>query len=163
MMEIRKANQKDFKELLEIVLKCTIHHHDLDKKMLGHKKLKRGSIKELKENESKILKKDLKKSDTIIFIATEKDKIVGFINISFSKKNANIKSKLGEIDDFFILEEHRKKGIGEMLLKKALSLFKLKKVKSISLNVSANNLPALNFYEKFGFKEFMKRISFYIE
>ncbi|GBE19936.1 protease synthase and sporulation negative regulatory protein PAI 1 [archaeon BMS3Abin17] len=162
-MEIRKANKKDFEELLKLILKCTIYHHELDKKNVGGKKLKRGSIKELKENETKILKEDLKNSSTTIFIAIKEKKIVGFITLSFPSKNANIKSKRGEINDLFILKEYRKKGIGKMLLKKALTFFRLKKVKLILLNVDSNNFSALKFYEKIGFKECMKRIGFYIE
>ncbi len=162
-MLIRKANKKDFKELLELVLECTIYHHELDKKNLGDKKLKRGSIKNIKENESKILKGDLKNNSTTIFIAIEKSKIVGFITLSLLEKNANIKSKRGEINDLFILEDYRKKGIGKMLIKKAISFFKSQKVKLILLNVDSNNFSALKFYEKIGFKELMKRICFYVE
>ncbi len=162
-MQVREANQKDFEELLELILKCTIYHHDLDKKMMGTNKLIRGSVQELRKKESKELNENLKKSDTKILVAIIENKLVGFIILSFPAKNANIKSKRGEIDDFFVLEEYRKKKVGKMLFEKAFSLFKSKKVKLISLDVSSNNYPALKFYEKFCFKESMKRMYLCIE
>jgi ribosomal protein S18 acetylase RimI-like enzyme len=160
---IRKATEKDLKELLELTLKSTLYHHDLDKKFIKPHKLKRGSYKELKKNELKTLKEDLKNPKNKIFIAIIEDKIIGFINISFPKKNANIKSKRGEIDDFFILEDYRKKGIGKILFKKTLTLFKSKGIKLISLNVNSNNFATLKFYEKIGFKENLKRLCLYVK
>ena len=56
------------------------------------------------------------------------------------------------IDDIFILEEFRRKGIGKKILDFAINIAKKKKCKAIDLNVIDWNINAINFYKKNKFK-----------
>lgn len=157
-MKIREANKRDFKEVLELVIQNTQHHIKLDKLYWKPHKISWESLVKIRETESKELKKDLVDAKTKILVAVMEKKIAGFISISFMK-NPYMKVRRGEINDLFVLEDYRKKGIGKALTKKGFSLFKSKGIKIISLNASSNNIPTLKFYKNIGFKENLKRLS----
>jgi len=158
-MEIRKANKKDFGKLLELIIQNTKYNIKLDKMTLKPQKLNWESLEEIKKTESEELKKDFRNSKKKIFVAVLEEKIIGFIKISFLGKNPYIKTKRGEIDELFVLEDYRKKGIGKALIKKGFFLFKSKEIKLISISVISNNIPTLKIYEKLGFKESVKRMN----
>ncbi|MBU0467007.1 MAG: GNAT family N-acetyltransferase [Nanoarchaeota archaeon] len=152
-MEVRKANQKDFKELFKLVMQNMGYHMKLTK-------LNWEPIKKIRKAESEELKKDLKRSKTIIFVAEVYGKIVGYITASFQGKTPYTKTKKkSAIDDLFVLGEYRKKGIGKALINKTLDLSKSKGIKIVSLSVSSSNLPTLKLYKRFGFKENVKKMN----
>ncbi len=84
------------------------------------------------------------KKDIVYYIILEED-IVGFIHISHKGPNVMI------IEDIFILEEYRRKGVGKkviyLLKEKVIDLGKT----SLCVNVVPRNSEALDFYEAVGF------------
>ena len=84
-----------------------------------------------------------------VFVATEGNKIVGFMGISRSPM-----SKVKHIANFAIgvLTNYRKQGIASKLLSFAENWLKEKGVKRIEMTVIAENTPALACYEKNGYK-----------
>ena len=56
------------------------------------------------------------------------------------------------IEDIFILEEFRRKGIGRKILDFAINIAKKRKCKVVELNVIDWNINAINFYKKNKFK-----------
>ena len=81
----------------------------------------------------------------------EDDEIIGFINYDSIYENA-------EIEYIFVKEEHRKLGIATKLLNKMIEELK---GKNITLEVSSNNIEAINFYKKNNFIEVAKREKYY--
>ncbi|MEM3174225.1 MAG: ribosomal protein S18-alanine N-acetyltransferase, partial [Candidatus Bathyarchaeia archaeon] len=62
-------------------------------------------------------------------------------------------AKKGHIISIAVLPEHRRKGIGETLLKEALqSMMNYYGIKECYLEVRVSNTPAINLYKKVGFK-----------
>ncbi len=152
-MEIRKVNQDDFKELFKLVMQSMRDHMKLNK-------LNWEPITKIRKAESKELRKDFKDNKTKIFVAEINGKTVGYINFSFQGKNPYTETKKkGIINDLFVLENNRKKGIGKALVNDAILLFRSRGIKTISLSVSSNNFPALKVYEKFNFKENVKKMN----
>ncbi len=101
-----------------------------------------------------ILKEELTSQNTIYFVAKIDNEIVGF---------AGIKIILDEADlmNIVVKKEHRKKGIASSLLNKLIVIAKEKNLKSINLEVNANNLSAINLYKKLNFIEIGKRKNYY--
>ena len=101
-----------------------------------------------------ILKEELTSQNTVYFVAKIDDEIVGF---------AGIKIVLDEADlmNIVVKKEHRKKGIASSLLNKLFLIAKEKNLKSINLEVNANNLSAINLYKKLNFIEIGKRKNYY--
>ena len=64
----------------------------------------------------------------------------------------NKKDDTAYISDFFVKENHRGKGLGTLLLKKALFISKNQKKKA-ELDVVRDNTRAIILYKRLGFKE----------
>jgi ribosomal-protein-alanine N-acetyltransferase len=71
------------------------------------------------------------------------------------------------IDNFYeilyieVENPFRKKGYGQILIKELIISAKEKNKKEIFLEVSSNNIPAINLYKKYNFKEYSTRKKYY--
>jgi ribosomal-protein-alanine N-acetyltransferase len=59
--------------------------------------------------------------------------------------------------------EFRRKGVGGLLLQKAISIAQKQGVETIRLEVRASNLEAISFYKKFKFSQIGKRRRYYLD
>jgi len=66
-----------------------------------------------------------------------------------------------EVANFAVSPDHRKKGVGEKLMKRILVEAKERGCKSIVLSVRESNQGAVNLYTKFGFVEVGRRKKYY--
>lgn len=66
-----------------------------------------------------------------------------------------------EIEYIYVNEENRKKGIASILLDKLMDESKKLACLNITLEVNVNNIPAINLYEKYGFKKVAVREKYY--
>lgn len=103
------------------------------------------------EGASVYIKERLENGDSVILVAKNDQKYVGFTQLyptfsSISMKNAWI------LNDLFIDSEARKQGIGEMLLHKAKDYAIQTNAKSISLSTASDNNSAQRLYEKNGYE-----------
>lgn len=57
------------------------------------------------------------------------------------------------IEDLFVIDEFRQKGVGCFLMKEVIKIKKAMGVESFSLSANVDNNNARNFYNKLGFKE----------
>lgn len=81
-----------------------------------------------------------------IYCARKDNELAGYATVY------NTKNK-GEqyIEDIFVKEEYRGKGIGKAIIQKILQDFKGKK---LAISTSVKNKSAIEFYKKSGFKEY---------
>jgi ribosomal protein S18 acetylase RimI-like enzyme len=68
----------------------------------------------------------------------------------FSLEHAGLTA---EIDEFFVLAQHRGRRVGSALLRVAESEFAAAGCSNVSLQLSRNNDPARNFYRRHGYAE----------
>lgn len=101
-----------------------------------------------------ILKEELESENSSYLIARMDDEIIGF---------AGIKVVLDEADimNIVIKKNYRNQGVGTLLLENLISLAKRLNLKSLSLEVSEKNLPAIHLYQKFGFESLGVRKNYY--
>ena len=98
-------------------------------------------------NSAEQLSQDLFKSFICEAIVAEENKeIVGFA--LFYTAYSTWKGKTLYLEDFYVKENHRNKGIGNMLFEKVVEIAKDKKVKRMDWQVLEWNSLALGFYEK---------------
>lgn len=84
--------------------------------------------------------------ENIIILAYYINKtIVGYILIRKMANNTCL------LDGLYVEKEYRNKGIGNSLLKDAISRIKNMNVKYVDINVMYNNIIAKHIYEKLGF------------
>jgi ribosomal-protein-alanine N-acetyltransferase len=94
-------------------------------------------------------------ADTFL-VATKGENILGFV--------VGLKIEgIGKIFSIAVHKNHRRTGIGRMLLNAITLTFQNKRIKEIYLEVRESNYPALRFYEKHGFMPIMIQPAYYID
>lgn len=101
-----------------------------------------------------ILKQEFDNENTTYIVAKDDDIIVGFAGILIIMDEANIMNIVTKKDK-------RKLGIGSLLLEKLIEISKIKKLKSITLEVNEKNIPAINLYKKYNFQQVGIRKKYY--
>ncbi len=91
--------------------------------------------------------------DCIFFVATEGEKIGGYLGIQISDG--------GYITNVAVSGAHRKKGMGEALMNKAIEHIKEQHLPFLTLEVRVSNAPAIALYEKMSMQNLGKRPRFY--
>lgn len=66
-----------------------------------------------------------------------------------------------EILNIVINNEFKRQNLGKYLLEQTIAEISKQKIKTIFLEVGQSNIPAINLYSLFGFKEYNKRINYY--
>jgi len=96
------------------------------------------------------LKKDvldrLNNNKFTYFIAETDSKIIGYILLSKKEDFLFMNQKYGFINQFFVKEEFRGKGIGQKLLDASCNFFKENGIKEVLLDVFIANSNAMRFY-----------------
>lgn len=93
-------------------------------------------------------------NNEIIYIALDRDKVVGYLAGSINIQGSYITKSLAEIDNMFILEEYRKYGIGTKLINAFKEYCFQNQIEELKVTASAKNKNAIDFYIKNGFNEF---------
>ena len=143
-MKIRKAKKEDMKDIQD--LRYLLAKYD---KSLGL------DIAVTEWGYTEVGKKDLEYflNEQYIYVAEENEKIVGFITAEIFKKKAWYTVQLGSINNIFVLEEYRNKGIGKALMKTAIDALKEAGITNIQLDTYNRNSNAIKFYEGLGFEK----------
>lgn len=132
---------------MTLIKDVTDYHYKIDKYYKPFSK-----YKEL----DKYTKDQLKDKNVKMLVAEDNGKIIGrIVGVIIKAPSYITPKKIGNIDDTFIKENYRQKGIGEKLLKELLKWFKDKNIKHIELSVDARNKIGVNAWRKFGFYDYI--------
>jgi len=135
-MEIRKPNDSDYQKIL------SLSPHALSEGTLGKTKPSDEKVKQLIE--------PLLKKGSYYLIATERDRLMGWVLIGASKDQFT-DEKYGFIYELFVLDEFRGNGISKCLMETGIEHLKKDGFSEVRLSVFAGN-QAIKLYEKLGFK-----------
>ena len=101
---------------------------------------------EIKFYEKEELEEWIRKKKDILLIAMEKEEIVGFACCKV------MSSHWGVVDNLYVKEEWRKKGVGSLIFNKIIFLLKKKKIKYVNVLVDVMDSKTRGYLEKRGFK-----------
>ncbi|WP_099157093.1 GNAT family N-acetyltransferase [Virgibacillus ndiopensis] len=134
-MEIRKPNDFELKKVLSLSPQAIFD----------------GALGEVEPTKEKIdqLVKPLLEKGSYYLIATENDKLMGWILIGASKDQFTDKMN-GFIYELFVLQEFRGNGISKLLMRAGIDQLKQGGYSEIRLSAFAGN-QAIKLYEKLGF------------
>ncbi len=128
------------------------------------REFKLSDVDEMIENEERIFLSSLGKDFTIeqlkedslikYLLLVDDDKIIGQLGLWIDDFRA-------QIINFYIIEDYRRKGLGEKLLNYGIDFLKQKKVNIITLEVRVSNKIAQNLYSKEGFSICAIRKNYY--
>jgi len=95
--------------------------------------------------------------DSVIFLVKEEDQSMGFTQLYPSFSSVSLK-KLWILNDLYVTETARKKGVAQLLLDAAKKFAIESKAKALDLQTAIDNKSAQTLYEKNGYqvdKEFL--------
>ena len=101
-----------------------------------------------------ILQEELNNPNSEYFVAKLENNILGFAGIWKAVDDVHI-------TDIVVKKSNRQTGIGSKLLEKLIQTAKSQNFNSITLEVNEHNLPAINLYLKYGFKNVGFRKKYY--
>ncbi len=102
---------------------------------------------------------EINNPDSAFYFATEDKHITAYLKINLEDAQTEIRTKnTMELERIYVLKNHQGKGIGKLLLQKAIELAKQNKVNFLWLGVWEKNHSAISFYEKHGFVKFDQHI-----
>jgi ribosomal-protein-alanine N-acetyltransferase len=97
-------------------------------------------------------------SNSVSLISKVKDEIVGFV---IGQTYIDKKSATGHILTIDVSPKHRQRGIGLRLLQEIEKILKNKGVEICFLEAREDNIIAVNFYQKFGYKKVGRLKNYY--
>lgn len=153
---IREMKATDLNDIVEMQFELQEYFSEIDR---THDSLPYKSIEDARQYMQKMID-DANNMDGKIFVAEEKDQIIGFIQgvIIEHEKGADTfydlthnPSKEGWVGLLFVKPEYRESGTGQQLLDEMKNYFISKNCTSIRLLVLSDNKHAIAVYEKNGF------------
>lgn len=114
----------------------------------------------IKENFSyEQLEKEMKNKDSIFYIVKDNQRVVAYMKLNFDKAQTEEGHyNTLEVQRIYVLEEYKGKHIGKSLIQKSIEIARSNNLNYIWLGVWENNISAIKFYEKQGFKKFGQHI-----
>lgn len=142
---IRKAKKSDFDSILKLA-----------KQLWDTEKVFFSNLKDdyfADEQAKSLLLNNILKRKSHFLVAEENNKIIGYIYGYVSRADL-YKKKVGYIDQIVVDEEYRRQGICNKLMNSFTEIMKKYGCGYIELNAFKQNLPAVECYKKYGFKEY---------
>jgi ribosomal protein S18 acetylase RimI-like enzyme len=135
-MEVRQATINDLEELVEIFnLYRVFYKQPSDKK---------GALEFLFDR--------FEHRESIIFLATVDNKIVGFTQLYPIFSSVSMK-RVWLLNDLYVRESHRRKGIANSLLNATKEFAQQTKAKGTELSTAMDNKQAQSLYEQLGYEK----------
>lgn len=112
------------------------------------------------ERSLNFLTERLTKNESAIFLAEENGTAFGFVQLfpSFSSLG---QSRSWILNDLYVDSNKRNLGLGEKLIKAAVSFAKESGAKSLSLQTANDNVKAQGLYQKLGWKKDEEYLTYY--
>lgn len=100
-------------------------------------------------------RKRISEEDGCALIAVINDKVIGYLVGGLNEEDSYRTLPIfAELENMFILDEYRGKGLGSKLYQAFVDWCKLKGVGRLKVVASVKNMEGINFYRKNGFKDY---------
>ncbi len=147
-MEVVKARKSDIPAILEIWKELMDFHVPFDSRYT--------LSDDAEESMGKNLARLIAAEDALVIIAVENTKPMGFGIARIDKyPPVFVKQTCGTIEDLAVSSEHRRKGLGELMVKEVLDWFRFRGIDRVELRVASMNTVGYSFWRKHGFTDYM--------
>jgi len=149
-MRVRNVEESDIQQIKNIASTAFKLHRYWTDNSLDRKSVEDYYIAEI-DNFKKELSEN--KDRFNIYVAEDGGQVLGYIVLRIDELlSSAFKQRWGIIASFAIRSDSRGKGIGSILLAKALEWFREKGAERIDVSTDAENIAAIQCYEKYGFR-----------
>ena len=107
------------------------------------------------------LEERLKNNDSKIFVAKQRNKVIGFTQLYPSFSSVTMK-KIWILNDLFVDRDYRKQGVAKGLLQEAENFSRKSKARGLNLKTEITNFAAQNLYEGRGWVKDEVFYSYYL-
>ncbi len=151
--KIKEAQKKDINELVELLIDFKINLTPLTP-LKAQKTRKEIKPKYLIK---KYLEKEICNKKNLFLVAEKNNSLVGFVlgKIKIKEHSVFKEIKYGSIENLWVCEKHRRKGLSKEFYKTLLNWFKKNNCKYISIKTLSKN-PIKKIYEKWGFESYIE-------
>jgi GNAT superfamily N-acetyltransferase len=105
-----------------------------------------------KEGAEKFLFERFEHGESVIFMAKDNEEAVGFTQLYPIFSSVSMQ-RLWLLNDLFVMEQGRRKGIAEKLMNAAKDFAILTRAKGLTLSTAIDNHDAQRLYERLGYKK----------
>jgi GNAT superfamily N-acetyltransferase len=108
---------------------------------------------------AKHLRECMGSPESCVFVADDGEKVIGYTLLHLKKPPPVYDDAVyGFISDMAVKSEYRRHGVGEKLLKRAMTWFKSKGARRVEMAVVVGNSVGYPFWRKQGFEEFISHM-----
>ncbi|OCA81270.1 GNAT family N-acetyltransferase [Pseudobacillus wudalianchiensis] len=132
-MDVYQATQEDLNEVAELFNSYRIFYEQPSDM----------------EAAKRFIRERLEKKESVIFVAVEEDKYMGFTQLYPSFSSVSMK-RVWILNDLYVTTESRNKGVGRKLLHAAKQFAKETEAKGLTLQTAVDNTTAQHLYESDG-------------
>jgi ribosomal protein S18 acetylase RimI-like enzyme len=148
VITIRDAREDDLEGVDDLWEQLAKHHEGLSDKF--------SLALDSKKRWSKYLREKFAEISTKLIVAEEEGEMVAFMLCLLEPNTPVYKErKIGVISDVYVKQERRRKGLAKKMLDVAAAWFLKNKVRTVRLNVAADNLEARAAWRMIGFEPLM--------
>lgn len=152
-IKIRKATLDDLQVLLSFEQQLIDVERPMDSSLEQKKKINYYDIP-----------KFITSTTAEMFVAIDKNEIVGCgYGLIKENKSKFSQKKHGYIGFIYVKDEYRGNRISKSIFEAIFNWFRLNNIKEVRLTVYQKNLPAINAYEKIGFKKSLVEMLYYLD
>lgn len=143
-MQIRKARKEDVEAVSDLIVRMKRLNNEFDPLF--------AVVADAKSKAEKYFDSTMGAPNRLLLVATEGAKVVGMLRAEMRERIFYEPHSEGFITDFYILPEHRRKALGNEVLRQASTELKKMGAQIIVADVPARNEIANKFYVKRGFR-----------
>lgn len=139
----REASEKDLDEIATLVARLKRLNEEFD------------PLLKVSENLEHVCREYMRKTigseDSLVIVAEHRGRIVGVLKAGYINRVFYDPPLEGQIQEFYVLPQYRRMGIGRKMFEHAIEKLK-NKVSFITVSFPSLNTIAVSFYEKLGFR-----------
>jgi len=148
---VRKASESDVPDIVKLNMQLADYHRRIDE----YYKSGKGRCSSFKPYINEVMKKKNAK----VLVAKIDSKVIGYlIGEIIPARPYLTPKKIGKVANAFVDAKYQRCGAGKMMFSELIAWFKKNNIKHIELTVDVRNKIGISAWEKFGFKEYMKKM-----
>jgi len=140
---LREAVEKDLDQVTRLVVRLKRLNEEFDPLLKN--------VQNIEEACREYMKKAIESRDSLVIVAEHEGRVVGVLKAGFIDRVFYDPPLEGQIQEFYLLPQYRRMGIGKKMLEYAMEKLK-DRVSFITVSFPSLNTIAVSFYQKFGFR-----------
>ncbi len=144
-IEIRRIKENEIDSVVDLFVRLKKLNNEFDSTFKVSENVQ--------EEAKKVLKNIVNSPDHILIGAFEGKNVIGVMNTVILKRSCYEPKDEARIMEFYIMPEHRSKGIGKAMISELYKILKEKNITLVTAEFPSLNLIALNFYKKLEWRE----------